>query len=126
MSPPPDARARQQIDPWAVLMLLAAVALVPAAARAALQAPPSAALGVQPCGGLLGGEKLDLSTATPEELELLPSIGPVAARRIVEARPFDGWEQVAQVHGIGPARAARLSAYAVLRRPSPPLGPPCR
>ena len=122
-SPPP---ARQRIDPWALLIVLGVASLVPAAARAAFDVPPSAAVAAVPCTGLLGGEKLDLSTATPEELELLPGIGPVAARRLVEARPFAGWEQVAQVKGIGPAKAARLSAYAVLRRPSPPLGRPGR
>lgn len=116
----------QRVDGHVVLALLGALALMPAAARAALEAPPPSATAGLPCGGLLGGEKLDLSTASPAELELLPGIGPVAAKRLAAARPLMRWEQVAAIRGIGPARAERLSAYAVLRRPSPPLGPPCR
>ncbi len=125
MSVPRDP-APQRVDGWAVLALLGVLALVPAAARAALEASPPPATRGLPCGGLLGGEKLDLSTASSAELELLPGIGPVAAERLVAARPLVGWEQVAAVRGIGATRAKRLSAYAVLKRPSPPLEPPCR
>ncbi len=125
MSAPPGP-APQRVDGWAVLALLGALALVPAGARAALEAPLPPATPSLPCGGLLGGEKLDLSTASPAELELLPGIGPVAAERLVEARPLMRWEQVAAIRGIGRARAERLSAYAVLKRPSPPLALPCR
>ena len=47
---------------------------------------------------------LNLNTATLAELESLPGIGPVLARRIVEARPFQSVDDLARVKGIGPRR----------------------
>jgi competence ComEA-like helix-hairpin-helix protein len=53
------------------------------------------------------GEKLDLNTATEEELEDLPGIGPVLAGRIVAWREknggFSSQENVMDVDGIGPS-----------------------
>ncbi|GIV97142.1 MAG: hypothetical protein KatS3mg057_1799 [Herpetosiphonaceae bacterium] len=59
-------------------------------------------------GGTAGvGRKLNINTATTEELDALPQIGPTTAQRIVEYRtangPFDQPEDLLQVKGIGPA-----------------------
>ncbi|MGK2881243.1 MAG: ComEA family DNA-binding protein [Mycobacterium sp.] len=55
---------------------------------------------------------LDLNTATAEQLEELPGIGPVTAAAIVTWResngPFTSVDQLAEVDGIGPARLDRL------------------
>ncbi len=49
---------------------------------------------------------LNINTATPAQLELLPRIGPTLSARIVEDReangPFDSIESLARVKGIGP------------------------
>lgn len=49
---------------------------------------------------------LDINRASVSELEKLPGIGPVLARRIVEWRetrgPFRSFEDLLQVPGIGP------------------------
>jgi competence protein ComEA len=58
--------------------------------------------------------RIDPNTATAHELELLPGIGPTLARRICEQRTqaapaaFSTAEDLARVHGIGPATVARL------------------
>ncbi len=55
---------------------------------------------------------LDLNTATAEELDTLPGIGPELARRILEYReehgPFTSVEELLNVSGIGEAKLADL------------------
>lgn len=61
------------------------------------------------------GAVLDLNRATIAELDALPGIGPVLARRIVEHRerhgPFRSPEELLAVRGIGPRSLARLAPY---------------
>jgi len=79
-------------------------------------APPPAAPG--PAGPVSGtakpkvGEALDLNTATVEQLDALPGVGPVTAAAIVAWRQANGKftsvDQLADVDGIGPARLDKL------------------
>jgi len=51
-----------------------------------------------------GGTRIDVNTASPEELEQLPGVGPALARAIVEHRtqaPFKRPEDLRDVKGIG-------------------------
>lgn len=58
------------------------------------------------------GEKVDLNTATVEQLDTLPGIGPVTAAAIVAWRDANGRfasvDQLGDVDGIGPARLEKL------------------
>jgi len=58
------------------------------------------------------GAQLDLNSATAEQLDALPGIGPVTAAAIVAWREQNGRfasvEQLGEVDGIGPARLDRL------------------
>ena len=62
-------------------------------------------------GGAPGG-RVDLNTATLEQLDQLPGVGPVTAQRILEWRTQNGRfaavEQLQEVSGIGDARFATL------------------
>ncbi|MER7012595.1 ComEA family DNA-binding protein [Saccharopolyspora sp. NPDC000359] len=62
--------------------------------------------------GQTGDGKVDLNTATEEQLDELPGIGEVTAKRIVRWRTehgrFDSVEQLREVGGIGRSRFARL------------------
>ena len=51
---------------------------------------------------------IDLNTATQMELESLPDIGPVLAKRMISARPFGNFEDLKRVPGIGPILMKRL------------------
>ena len=57
------------------------------------------------------GKKLSLATATAQELESLPGVGPQLAEEIVAYRkmhPFHSVDDLAHVPGIGPKRLARI------------------
>jgi competence protein ComEA len=55
-----------------------------------------------------GDGRVDLNTASERLLTTLPGVGPVTARRIIEARPFHRVEDLLRVPGIGPARLEQL------------------
>ena len=66
-----------------------------------------------PDGGAGGGGPVDLNSATVQELDALPGIGPVLAQRIVAHRdeqgPFRSVDQLDDVPGIGPTIFAELA-----------------
>ena len=65
---------------------------------------------------------LDLNRATEEELERLPGIGPVLARRIVQYRETRGTfrdvEQLRQVKGIGKKTFERIRTFVAVAQPA--------
>lgn len=63
-------------------------------------------------GGQAGSSRIDLNTATAEQLEELPGVGEVTAQRILEWRAengrFTSVEQLLDVSGIGDTRLADI------------------
>jgi competence protein ComEA len=70
------------------------------------EVPTPALVGVDSTEAALSGP-LNINTATAEQLEALPGIGPAIAKRIVDYRdahgPFANIEAIQNVSGIGPA-----------------------
>ncbi|WP_081476193.1 ComEA family DNA-binding protein [Micromonospora maris] len=79
-----------------------------AAATPAVGAAP----GAGPAAGADPGGRLNLNTASQSQLETLPGVGPVLARRIIEHRDehggFRSVSDLRQVNGIGDARYEEL------------------
>ena len=55
-----------------------------------------------------GSLRVNINTATIEELQRLPGIGPAKARLIVANRPYQRVEDLAKLQGIGQRLAADL------------------
>jgi competence ComEA-like helix-hairpin-helix protein len=64
--------------------------------RSATSAPSA-----EPLSKTIPTGKLDINTATEEELKMIPGIGPVMAVRIIAARPFKSADDLKKVSGIG-------------------------
>ena len=61
---------------------------------------------------------VNVNTATSEQLQLLPGIGPAKAEAILDARrrqPFAAVDQIVRVRGIGRATLRRLRPYLTVR-----------
>lgn len=62
---------------------------------------------------------ININTATPAELELLPGVGPALAARIADYRqlhgPFKAVEELDHVSGIGPRTLEKIRPYATVR-----------
>lgn len=77
----------------------------------------AAAAGEAGTGAPASGGPVSLSTASAEQLDALPGVGPVTAQKIVAYRqqhgPFTSIEGLDAISGIGPSRIADLKGLVV-------------
>ena len=55
------------------------------------------------------GGKLNINTASKEELVELPGVGEVIAERIIQSRPYSSLDDLEQVEGLGPKKISRIA-----------------
>jgi competence ComEA-like helix-hairpin-helix protein len=58
-----------------------------------------------------GSLRVNINTATIEELQTLPGIGPARARLIVTNRPYQSVDDLAKLQGIGQKLTANLQSF---------------
>jgi competence ComEA-like helix-hairpin-helix protein len=106
---PPLATSRVQIT---LLVIVACLFVVSIVSGRANQAPPSLEGSSEPFF------QVDLNTAPPRELSLLPQVGPVLAERIAQNRndegPFTSIDGLSRVHGIGPKTLKQIRQYCII------------
>jgi competence protein ComEA len=66
-------------------------------------------------GSMKSGETVNLNTASAEELDRLPGIGPVKAKAIIAARPFSTVEDLTKVKGIKQATLEKVRPYVTVK-----------
>jgi DNA uptake protein ComE-like DNA-binding protein len=57
------------------------------------------------------GRGIDINSASQQELESLPGVGPTIARWIIEGRPYRSVEDLRRVKGIGEKRWAETRSF---------------
>jgi competence protein ComEA len=67
------------------------------------------------------GLALDLNATSAEDLDALPGIGPVLAKRIIDYRaahgPFKKIDDLLEVSGIGPKKLEKIKSYLIINVP---------
>jgi competence protein ComEA len=63
------------------------------------------------------GEKINLNTAPPEELEKVPGVGPSTAKAIIAGRPYGDVGELRNVLGVGPAKLEKMLPYITIEPP---------
>jgi competence protein ComEA len=80
--------------------------------RAATEPGTPSSCGGSAAGGVAGAAAVSLSSATVEELDELPGVGPITAQKIVDYRaehgPFASVDDLDAVPGVGPTRIEQL------------------
>lgn len=128
-APPRPVFVAQPVHPTTGIADASSLAAAPAGAPAETpalaptEAAPNARQSSPPEPEKLGaGMTIDVNTATAEQLQLLPGIGPSRAAAIIENRramgPFRTVEDLARIRGIGPATVEGVRPYVTLSMPA--------
>lgn len=70
------------------------------------------AAGAPPAPSASSGTRINLNSATPEQLDALPGVGPSMVQKIIAGRPYSSVEDLDRVAGIGPALIEKIRPMA--------------
>jgi competence ComEA-like helix-hairpin-helix protein len=65
-----------------------------------------------------GSLVVNINTATQEELETVPGVGPTRAAQIIAGRPYSIVDELVKLNGIGPAQVEDMKPFVTIDGPS--------
>ena len=66
---------------------------------------------VQDFGPAEGSMRVNINSATQEELESVPGIGPTRAAQIIAGRPWSSVDELEKLNGVGPRQVEELRPF---------------
>lgn len=102
-------RALVAIGGWRGILATAAAVIGVASAGVWLYRDTRAL--VSDSGSEEGSLVVNINTASQEELETIPGIGPTRAAQIIAGRPYGSVEELAKIAGISPAQVANMRPF---------------
>ncbi|OPY79960.1 MAG: ComE operon protein 1 [Syntrophorhabdus sp. PtaU1.Bin153] len=112
VSAKPAAESKTAVQSKPAAQTKPAVETKPSVPAEKTKAPSKAA---QAPAKLTPGQKVNLNTATKEQLEALPEIGPAKAQAIIDSRPYKNVEDVMKVKGIKEGTYNKIKDFITVR-----------
>ena len=105
---PPNGPSWRKFD-WKRSMVIAGAAI--GLASAAIWLYRDARSVMPEFGPAEGSLRVNINTATQEELETVPGIGPARATQIIAGRPYSSVDDLVRLNGIGPATVDGMRTF---------------
>lgn len=109
----PAAEAKPSVPTKPAVQTKSAAETRPSVPAEKTKTPPKAT--AQTPAKLAPGQKVNLNTATKEQLEALPEIGSVKAQAIIDNRPYKNPEDVMKVKGIKEGTFNKIKDFITVR-----------